>query len=166
MVFCYIGGYSLLAAYVLVFFSIVPLINIPSFHKDNRMGLDEKFGLPTLIKEKELVELDTDNLSAAQDFEVARSNMNKLVSLGTNAVKELADLAGPTQLPEFYIALSAMMKSTALAASTLIKLHEQRESLKNPEEKTGVPKETHSHIHFQGSTADLNEFVTNLGKKK
>ena len=130
------------------------------------MGLEQTFGLPMVKEEKELVEFNNENLSATQDFETARSNMNTLVNVGTKAVKELGDLAGPSQLPEFYIALSAMMKSTSYAAATLIKLHQQKESLQNPEQKAQVPKENHSHIHFQGSTADLNEFVSNLGKNR
>lgn len=137
------------------------------------MGLNEKFGLPVVQKDTvdaNFVEVGQDN-SALKDFEVARQNITKLIDVGTIGVQSLGDLAESGQLPEYYLALSAMIKSTTYAASSLIKLHEQIQTLKNPTENRNavVPKESHSHIHFSGSTNDLSQFVKDLneeGKKK
>lgn len=123
------------------------------------MSLEERFGLPAPKREETSVALNLSNSEndALVDFQDTRTKMTKIISVGSKAIEDLGCF-GTQLMPEHYLAMSALIRATTAASTTLLKLHEQINDLKNPKEKDG-PKEQHSHVHVSASTSELNDII-------
>jgi hypothetical protein len=129
--------------------------------------IEDSFNLAPLETpnyEIETLQGDIQNDSAIKDFEQSRANIKNIISIGTNAIGEIADLAHASQDPSHYEVLTNMIKNLSDVSDKLLKTHESLEKIINKKnsKKLGAAD---SGINLFVSTAEISAAIKALDKK-
>jgi hypothetical protein len=100
---------------------------------------------------------DVTNEDALADFKKSRKNLQDILDVGSTAVTQLGILADQIQSPEYFLALSSLIKNVSDVSSNLLKIHKQMEDIKVAPKASF--KENHSHLHVTATTKELSEFL-------
>ncbi len=122
---------------------------------------------PNYIQKVEDLQDDVQNNAAIKDFEQARSNIVNIISIGTEAITQLGELAHASQLPGHYEVLSKLIKDLSDTSEKLLKTHEQLERIVNKkavkklgDDKSGNP------VNVFVSTSEIAKALKELDTKK
>lgn len=132
------------------------------------MVLSQTLGLPLPPSPKKeesvpVVSTELDPMKAAQeDFDVARKNINDLVTKGAQALGSLIELAKAGEHPRAYEAVATLIKALSDANKDLMHIHSQRKDV-TPSDTNPVAGVGAVYI---GSTSDLQEIIRKSMKPK
>jgi hypothetical protein len=120
---------------------------------------------PNYIQSVEDMQKDVNNDAAIRDFEQARSNIISIISIGSEAIAQLGELAHASQLPGHYEVLSKLIKDLSDTSEKLLKTHEQLERIVNKKsnKKLGDDK---SNVNVFVSTSEIAAALKELDTKK
>jgi hypothetical protein len=120
---------------------------------------------PNYIQSVEDMQKDVNNDAAIRDFEQARSNIISIISIGSEAIAQLGELAHASQLPGHYEVLSKLIKDLSDTSKKLLKTHEQLERIVNKKsnKKLGDDK---SNVNVFVSTSEIAAALKELDTKK
>jgi hypothetical protein len=120
---------------------------------------------PNYIQSVENMQKDVNNDAAIRDFEQARSNIISIISIGSEAIAQLGELAHASQLPGHYEVLSKLIKDLSDTSEKLLKTHEQLERIVNKKsnKKLGDDK---SNVNVFVSTSEIAAALKELDTKK
>lgn len=132
--------------------------------------LDEKFSeifdvmpleVPSEPPKTEIipVEVITDDLD--NDFNVARQNINTLITKGSNAIDTLLKVAEQSQHPRAYEVASTFIKTLADLNKDLLELQKKKKELTGEAPSSGGNQTNIDKAVFIGSTADLIKMIKN-----
>lgn len=126
--------------------------------KINNDPIAESLDLVPLEKDSyDLVE--TDNID--DDYEFARTNIINIISKGTGALDDMAEVARQSESPRAYEVLTNQIKTLVDANKDLLELAKKKQDLK-PKEKQNE-KVTNNNL-FVGSPTELLEMIKNGNK--
>lgn len=126
--------------------------------KINNDPIAESLDLVPLEKDSyDLVE--TDNID--DDYEFARTNIINIISKGTGALDDMAEVARQSESPRAYEVLTNQIKTLIDANKDLLELAKKKQDLK-PKEKQNE-KVTNNNL-FVGSPTELLEMIKNGNK--
>lgn len=121
-----------------------------------------------IAKALDLVPLDSDpktlvasTPSANDEYEAAKSNMETIVNVGTDALKELASMAQASQDPRIYRVLTELIMAMTTANKEIIQMKKTNSEIKEPE--NSGPTTVQNNM-FVGSTAELARMLEELKK--
>lgn len=121
-----------------------------------------------IAKALDLVPLDSDpktlvasTPSANDEYEAAKSNMETIVNVGTDALKELASMAQASQDPRIYRVLTELITAMTTANKEIIQMKKTNSEIKEPE--SSGPTTVQNNM-FVGSTAELARMLEELKK--
>ena len=102
------------------------------------------------------------------DFEYVRENLTDLIAKGKDAIEELLVIAKQSQHPRAFEVVATLLKATADINADLLAVHKKKSDLR-PKDGTphskGTGPITNNNV-FVGSTAELQNMLENLAKKK
>jgi hypothetical protein len=101
--------------------------------------------------------------AAKEDFDVARKNINELVTKGAEALGSLISLAQAGEHPRAYEAVATLIKALSDANKDLMHIHSQRKDL-TPSDQSS-PTSGINAVYI-GSTSDLQEIIRKSIKPK
>ena len=108
--------------------------------------------------------IETRQDQADIDFDYARKNMYNVIETGTEALKDLLNIAGQAQRPDVYEALATTMKTLVNANKDLVKLSKTKAQ---EESNDGIQQNnvgiTNNNL-FVGTTHDLLKVLTGMKK--
>jgi citrate synthase len=93
---------------------------------------------------------DDENLT---DLELARSNVQNIISLGDDAVKEMVEIAKQSESPRAFEVVSTLMKTLLDANKEFVDISSKKKLVKD-EEKYGRPETNVTNNNLIVSTAD------------
>lgn len=91
------------------------------------------------------------------DYELARTNLRKIIENGTNALDDLIQLADSSQHPRAYEVIGSLIKSLSDANKDLLELSKRKRDLTG---ETGT--KTINNNLFVGSTTELQKMLKDL----
>lgn len=112
----------------------------------------------TPIEPKEIV---VSTLQVDDEYEAAKANMETIVDVGTNALKELSSMAQASQDPRIYRVLTELIAAMTNANKEIIQMKKTNSEIKEPEGKNPT---TVNNNMFVGSTAELAKMLEELKK--
>jgi hypothetical protein len=98
---------------------------------------------------------DDENLT---DLELARSNVQNIISLGDDAVKEMVEIAKQSESPRAFEVVSTLMKTLLDANKEFVDISSKKKLVKD-EEKYGRPETNVTNNNLIVSTADLLSMI-------
>jgi len=96
------------------------------------------------------------------DFEYARQIYHDILTKGSSAMDDMAEVARSTEHPRAFEVLATTMKTMADVAGNLIDLHKKKKDIERSDEKPAIAATTNNL--FIGSTTDLQRFLLNQPK--
>lgn len=126
--------------------------------KINNDPIAESLDLVPLEKDSYDV-VETDNID--DDYEFARTNIINIISKGTGALDDMAEVARQSESPRAYEVLTNQIKTLVDANKDLLELAKKKQDLK-PKEKQNE-KVTNNNL-FVGSPTELLEMIKNGNK--
>jgi hypothetical protein len=121
---------------------------------------------PNYIQSVEDMQKDVNNDAAIRDFEQARSNIISIISIGSEAIAQLGELAHASQLPGHYEVLSKLIKDLSDTSEKLLKTHEQLERIVNKKTSKKLGDERSNNVNVFVSTSEIATALKELDKKK
>lgn len=116
------------------------------------MAVEEKDNLPAVQQVDAAVE---ENL---QDIELAKSNIQNIIELGDDAVKEMVTIAKQSESPRAFEVVSTLMKTLLDANRDFVEVSSKKRYAR--EEAAGGKKETNvTNNNLIVSTADLLKMI-------
>ncbi len=126
--------------------------------KINNDPIAESLDLVPLEKDSYDI-VETDNID--DDYEFARTNIINIISKGTGALDDMAEVARQSESPRAYEVLTNQIKTLVDANKDLLELAKKKQDLK-PKEKQNE-KVTNNNL-FVGSPTELLEMIKNGNK--
>ena len=102
--------------------------------------------------------IETRQDQADTDFDYARKNIYNVIETGTEALKDLLNIAGQAQHPQAYEALATTMKTLVNANKDLVELSKTKAQELNQQDSKNV---TNNNL-FVGTTHDLFKVLTGM----
>jgi len=107
-----------------------------------------------------VIENQTEDEKADNDFQYARENMYDVIERGRDAMEELLDIAKSEESPRAFEVFGQLLKNMTDAQEKLMDLHQKKNRLKSESERQEVTKAQNvTNALFVGSTADLLKLV-------
>ncbi len=97
---------------------------------------------------------DIDVIVCSDDYQTAKGNMQNVLSVGTNAMSQLASIAEMSQDPRVYRVLTELLSAMTTANRELMEIKMKEVEIKNAERKNDKPETINNNL-FVGSTAEL-----------
>ena len=119
-----------------------------SSQENNLQIVEEQVQLPATAA-------DDENLT---DLELARSNVQNIISLGDDAVKEMVEIAKQSESPRAFEVVSTLMKTLLDANKEFVDISSKKKLVKD-EEKYGRPETNVTNNNLIVSTADLLSMI-------
>ena len=119
-----------------------------SSQENNLQIVEEQVQLPATAT-------DDENLT---DLELARSNVQNIISLGDDAVKEMVEIAKQSESPRAFEVVSTLMKTLLDANKEFVDISSKKKLVKD-EEKYGRPETNVTNNNLIVSTADLLSMI-------
>lgn len=98
-----------------------------------------------------------------EDFETARTNINRLIQRGEEAVDGILRLASEAEQPRAYEVASNLIKTMVEANKDLLEIHKQKKEL-DKEDYAGPRTQVQNNTLFVGSTKELQQHLLKLAK--
>ena len=122
----------------------------------------EKETLPSVVEEKDNLPVahtaDPDVEENLRDIELAKSNIQNIIELGDDAVKEMVSIAKQSESPRAFEVVSTLMKTLLDANRDFVEVSSKKRYAK--EEAMGAKKETNvTNNNLIISTADLLKMI-------
>ena len=107
-----------------------------------------------------IIENQTEDEKADNDFKYARENMNDVIEKGRDAMEERIDITKSEESPRAFEVFGQLLKNMTDAQEKLMDLHQKKNRLKSEGERQEVTKAQNvTNALFVGSTADLLKLV-------
>ena len=114
------------------------------------------------VVEGEVRSLSTNNDENLNDIELARSNVQSIIELGDDAVKEMVEIAKQSESPRAFEVVSTLMKTLLDANKEFVNISSQKKLVKD-EEQYGRPETNVTNNNLIVSTADLLSMIKGEG---
>lgn len=120
---------------------------------------------PELPKISDVVVLDDKQNHLETDYNYIRNNLYTITEKSIDALNSLVDIAQQSQHPRAYEVISLMVNTIASAQKDLMAIHKDKKKI---ETDTGVSEKSEvvNNNLFIGNTAQLDEIIANMTKKK
>ena len=92
---------------------------------------------------------------AIEDFEQARVNLTNIIEIGSEAIRNFADLANQSQNPAHYEVLATLIKAVGDSSGKLMTTHKQLDDLINKKKSASKIVNNISNSYFVSSTNDV-----------
>lgn len=123
--------------------------------------LKQMFDLPAKTEPKEVVPVEAPkgNIELQTDFEYTRDNMYTAMEMQNEAMQEMLELAKASGHQRAFEVFGSMFSQYTDAQTKLMNLHQQKEKIKNDEQKTVNNTTNVQQNVLVGSTKDLLKMV-------
>tara|TARA_A100001201_G_scaffold114303_1_gene97962 strand:+ start:227 stop:658 length:432 start_codon:yes stop_codon:yes gene_type:complete len=123
--------------------------------------LKQMFDLPAKTEPKEVVPVEAPkgNIELQADFEYTRDNMYTAMEMQNEAMQEMLELAKASGHQRAFEVFGSMFSQYTDAQTKLMNLHQQKEKIKNDEQKTVNNTTNVQQNVLVGSTKDLLKMV-------
>ena len=123
--------------------------------------LKQMFDLPDTVEPKEVVPVEAPkgNIELQTDFEYTRDNMYTAMEMQNEAMQEMLELAKASGHQRAFEVFGSMFSQYTDAQTKLMNLHQQKEKIKNDEQKTVNNTTNVQQNVLVGSTKDLLKMV-------
>lgn len=108
-------------------------------------------------------EVKNKDVSAKNDFEIARTNIHDLLQNGSVAVERLSQIADQSQHPRAYEVLAKLMDTLLNANEKLLDIQKSIREIEAKDKEEKGPKSVTNNL-FVGSTTDLQKALNQIKK--
>lgn len=120
---------------------------------------------PSISNKPALVVIDDTQNHLETDYNYIRSNLYTITERSIDALNSLVDIAQQSQHPRAYEVISLMVNTIASAQKDLMSIHKDKSKIGGESEKTTTGDVVNNNL-FIGNTAQLDEIIANMSKKK
>lgn len=106
----------------------------------------------------ELVTTNPNNDENLKDLELARSNVQNIIEMGDDAVREMVEIAKQSESPRAFEVVSTLMKTLLDANKEFVEISSKKKLVKD-EESFGRPETNVTNNNLIVSTADLLSMI-------
>lgn len=142
---------------------ISDIVNVPS---DDFVRLRPPAKLeadvPAVSEKKELIHGDDD---LDEDAKYVRENLHHVIEQNQKAIKDLLGFATQSQSPRAYEVLAQLIKTMKESNEALLDLHKKKNKIEDGSGNSSGPKTVTNNAIFLGSTAELDEMLSDHIKK-
>lgn len=131
---------------------------------NNKSNANSKPQVDTSKSDVIVVEESKNHLET--DYNYIRSNLYTITEKSIQALENLVDIAQQSQHPRAYEVISLMVNTIASAQKDLMIIHKDKQKIEN---ESGISEKTSEVVNnnlFIGNTAQLDEIIANMTKKK
>ena len=114
----------------------------------------------TTNQSKEIIHHEEDSKNLEEDAQKIRENLYELIDVNQVALKDLLNFASQTQSPRAYEVLAQLIRTMKENNEALLDIHKQKSKIENGSGGGGGPKTLNQTAIFLGSTAELDEMVS------
>lgn len=114
---------------------------------------------------QELVVIDDKENQLKTDYNYIRNNLYTITEKSIDALNSLVDIAQQSQHPRAYEVISLMVNTIASAQKDLMTIHKDKKKIES-ESGNSEKSEVVNNNLFIGNTAQLDEIIANMTKKK
>lgn len=118
-----------------------------------------------ISNKSDLVVIDDKKNHLETDYNYIRSNLYTITEKSIDALNSLVDIAQQSQHPRAYEVISLMVNTIASAQKDLMSIHKDKNKIEGDSEKTNSGDVVNNNL-FIGNTAQLDEIIANMSKKK
>lgn len=119
--------------------------------------------LPSGDAVKSLIEKSQDS-SAKNDFEMARTNIHEVIQNGVFAMEKLSQIADSSQHPRAFEVLAKLMDTMLQANKDLLSLQKDIREIETTDQSDGGEKQITNNL-FVGSTSELQKMIDGMRKQ-
>jgi hypothetical protein len=113
----------------------------------------------------DLVVIDSNSNHLETDYNYIRNNLYTITERSIDALNSLVDIAQQSQHPRAYEVISLMVNTIASAQKDLMTIHKDKNKIESDSGKSESSEIVNNNL-FIGNTAQLDEIIANMTKKK
>jgi hypothetical protein len=113
----------------------------------------------------EIVESSSSEKDLQTDYNYIRNNLYTITEKSISALENLVDIAQQSQHPRAYEVISLMVNTIASAQKDLMTIHKDKNKIESDSGKSEKTDVVNNNL-FIGNTAQLDEIIANMTKKK
>ncbi|MFN4975268.1 MAG: hypothetical protein ACK5GV_08495 [Bacteroidota bacterium] len=116
-------------------------------------------------KAQDLVVIDNKDNHLDTDYNYIRNNLYTITEKSIDALNSLVDIAQQSQHPRAYEVISLMVNTIASAQKDLMTIHKDKKKIESDSASSEKSDVVNNNL-FIGNTAQLDEIIANMTKKK
>lgn len=115
--------------------------------------------------QSDVVIVDSKQNHLETDYNYIRNNLYTITEKSIDALNSLVDIAEQSQHPRAYEVISLMVNTIASAQKDLMTIHKDKKKIETDASKSESAEVVNNNL-FIGNTAQLDEIIANMTKKK
>lgn len=117
------------------------------------------------IAKSDLIQSTSSGQDLKTDYNYIRNNLYTITEKSIDALNSLVDIAQQSQHPRAYEVISLMVNTIASAQKDLMSIHKDKNKIEQDSNSEKSSEVVNNNL-FIGNTAQLDEIIANMTKKK